>query len=62
MLYNKYPWNKEQPQVRIYKWRVDRQPPFFDKRKEINEDRKEEEDLAVGDLSLNIDIEKELIR
>ena len=36
------------------------QPSFFDKRKVINEDKKEEEDLALGDLNLNIDIEKEL--
>ena len=39
---------------------MDSQPSFFDKRKVINEDKKEEEDLALGDLNLNIDIEKEL--
>ena len=54
------PETKEQPQVKIYKRRVDPQPSFFDKRKIINEDKKEEEDLALGDLNLNIDIEKEL--
>ena len=54
------PETKEQPQVRIYKRRVDPQPSFLDKHKAINEDNKKEEDLALGDLDLNIDIEKEL--
>ena len=52
------PETKEQPHVRIYKQRVDPQPCFLDKPKAINEDKKEEEDLALGDLNLNIDIEK----
>ena len=36
------PETKEEPQVRIYKRRVDPPPSFFDKRKVINEDKKEE--------------------
>ena len=39
---------------------MDPQPSFLDKHKAINEDNKKEEDLALGDLNLNIDIEKEL--
>ena len=54
------PETKEQPQVKIYKRKVDPEPSFLDKHKAINEDNKKEEDLALGDLDLNIDIEKEL--
>ena len=39
---------------------MDPQPSFFDKRKVINEDKNEEENLSLGDLNMNINIEKEL--
>ena len=41
-----FPETKEQPQIRIYKRRIDPQASFLDKRKEVNEDKREEEDFA----------------
>ena len=54
------PETKEQPKIKIYKWRIDSQPSFLDKHKEINEDKKEEEYIALEDFNLNIDMKKEL--